>query len=261
MVIGMAAALLLPATLPAQAASETLRIAIEGEYPPFNQTDKKGNLSGFDVEIANALCQAMQAPCKLVKQSWDRMIPDLVAGKYDLVVSSMSVTASRRQKIDFTNAYYQTPAKFVAKKGTPIEVTPAGLKGRKVGVQRATTHEQFLSGRFGSSAVLVRYETLPKAQADLVAGKLDLVFADAMALNGGFLKTAKGKDFAFVGPDFRDQRWFGQGIAIGVQKGQGDLVAQLNQALAKIRADGSYDSIASKYFDFDLLAREVASTQ
>lgn len=260
-VIGLVSGLALLAAVPKHAAAETLHIAVEGEYPPFNQTDKKGRLSGFDVEIANALCKAMDASCKLVKQRWDRMIPDLVAGKYNLVVSSMSVTAERRQKIDFTNAYYQTPAKFVAKRGTAIEVSPDGLKGRKIGVQKATTHEQFLSGKFGSSAVLVRYETLPKAQADLVAGKIDLVFADAMALDGGFLKTAQGKGYAFVGPDFRDQRWFGQGIAIGVQKGQSDLVAKLNQALARIRADGSYDSIAGKYFDFDLLAQTAANTQ
>ena len=260
-VVGMASALALLAAVPAQAAAETLRIAIEGEYPPFNRTDKKGQLSGFDVDIANALCKAIDASCKLVKQQWDRMISDLVAGKYDLVVSSLSITASRRQKIDFTNPYYQTPAKFVAKKGDSIEVTQAGLKGRRIGVQKATTHEQFLTSTFGSNAVLVRYDTVPKAQADLVAGKVDLVFADAMALDAGFLKTKPGNGFAFVGPDFRDQRWFGQGIGIGVRKGQSDLVAKLNAALAKLRTDGTYDGIASRYFEFDLLDQKVAAIQ
>ena len=96
------------------ASSETLRIAVEGEYPPFNQTDKKGKLSGFDIDIANALCKSIQASCKFVKQRWDRMIPDLVDGKYDLVVSSLSITPERLQKIDFTLPYYNTPAKLVA---------------------------------------------------------------------------------------------------------------------------------------------------
>ena len=122
-----------------------LQIAVEGEYPPFNTTDKKGRLVGFDVDIANALCKSINASCVLVKQRWDRMIPDLVAGKYDLVVSSMSITAERRQKIDFTDPYYQSPAKFVAKKGTDLTISPAGLKGQRIGVQRATIHEQYLN--------------------------------------------------------------------------------------------------------------------
>jgi arginine/ornithine transport system substrate-binding protein len=236
----------------ASARAEALLVAIEGEYPPFNVTDKKGRLAGFDVDIANALCKAIDASCKLVKQQWDRMIPDLAAGKYDLVVSSLSITSTRRKQIDFTRPYYQTPAKFVAKKGADIQVTLDGLNGRRLGVQRATTHERYLSSLYGDSVVLVRYDTLPKAQADMVAGNVDLVFGDAMALAEGFLKTKKGKDFEFVGPDFRDSRWLGQGIGIGVRKGRADLVGQLNEALEAIKADGTYARIGRSYFDFAL---------
>ena len=230
------------------AQDQVLRIAVEGEYPPFNQTDKKGNLSGFDVDIAKALCNALDAKCELVKQRWDRIIPDLVNGKYDLVVSSMSITAERRQKIDFTNPYYNTPAKFVAKKNAELVATLDALKGRRIGVQKATTHEQYLMRQLGSSAEIVRFQTLPNAQADLTAGKLDVVFGDALALSEGFLKTAKGKSYVFVGPDMV----FGSGIGIGVRKGQPDLLANLNRALEAIRADGTYDKIASQYFSFSL---------
>lgn len=231
------------------ARAQNLRIAVEGEYPPFSKTDKKGKMSGFDVDIANALCKALEAKCELVKQRWDRIIPDLVDGKYDLVVSSMSITAERRQKIDFTNPYYYTPAKFVAKKDADLPTSLEALKGRTIAVQKATTHEQQLVKKLGSSAQIVRYETLPKAQADLAAGKVDLVFGDALALWSGFLQTDKGKNFTFVGPDFI----FGAGIGIGVRKGQSDLVAQLNRALDAIRADGTYDKIAGQYFAFPLL--------
>jgi arginine/ornithine transport system substrate-binding protein len=167
-----------------------------------------------------------------------------------MVVSSLSITSTRRKQIDFTRPYYQTPAKFVAKKGAGIEVSPEGLKGRRLGVQRATTHERYLTSLYGDSAVLVRYDTLPKAQADMAAGKLDLVFADAMALSEGFLKTKTGKGFEFVGPDFRDSRWLGQGIGIGVRKGRADLVGQLNEALEAIKSDGTYARIERTYFDF-----------
>jgi arginine/ornithine transport system substrate-binding protein len=234
----------------APARADSLLVAIEGEYPPFNLTDKKGRLAGFDVDIANALCEVIGASCKLVKQQWDRMIPDLAAGKYDMVVSSMSITSARRKQIDFTRPYYQTPAKFVAKKGAGIEISPDGLKGRRLGVQRATSHERYLASLYGNSAVLVRYDTLPKAQADMVAGKVDLVFADAMALSEGFLKTEAGEDSEFVGPDFRDARWLGQGIGIGVRKGRADLVGQLNEALEAIKADGTYGRIEQAYFGF-----------
>ncbi len=247
--LGFLAITVLTALPMLEAQAQTLRIAVEGEYPPFSKTDKKGKMSGFDVDIANALCKAIQAKCELIKQRWDRIIPDLVDGKYDLVVSSMSITAERRQKIDFTNPYYYTPAKFVAKKDSDLPATLDALKGHKIGVQKATTHEQQLVRKLGSSVEIVRYETLPKAQADLAAGKVDLVFGDALALWQGFLKTDKGKGYTFVGPDFI----FGSGIGIGVRKGQTELITTLNRALDSIRADGTYDKIAGEYFAFPLL--------
>lgn len=239
------------------AEAQALRIAVEGEYPPFNQTDKKGKLSGFDVDIAKALCQAMQAKCEFVKQPWAGIIPNLVDGKYDLVVSSMSITAERRQKIDFTNPYYHTPAKFVGRKDAQLSASLEALKGRTIAVQKATAHEQQLRRQLGSSAEIVRYDTLPKAEADLAAGKVDLVFGDALALSQGFLKTEKGKPFAFVGPSMV----FGSGIGIGVRKGQPDLVASLNRALAQIKADGTYGKIAGEYFTFTLSDWNAAASQ
>ena len=257
--LGASAGLLLAASItPAfSAPPEALRIAVEGEYPPFNQTDRKGKLSGFDIDIANALCKALQTSCSFVKQRWDRMIPDLMDGKYDLVVSSLSITAERLQKIDFTLPYYNTPAKLVAKKGVSLANALDGLKGQRVGVQKATTHELYLTRMLGSTVELIRYDTLPKAEADLVAKKVDFVFGDAMALSEGFLKTDKGKGYEFVGPDIR----IGSGIGIGVRKGQSDLVAQLNQALGTIQGDGTYSKIAAKYFAFSLGGWQAAETQ
>jgi lysine-arginine-ornithine-binding protein len=246
------------------AEGQALRVAIEGEYPPFSSTGPGGKLEGFDIDIARALCAEMEASCKLVKQRWDRMIPDLVAGRYEMVVSSMSITASRRRQIDFTDPYYQTPAKFVAraaKKGKGDDdaaaavLLPASLealKGKRVAVQKATVHDQYLTARLGGSAQVARYDTLGKAAADLEKGKVDLLFGDAMALHSGLLATAKGKRYAFVGPDLRDRRFFGEGIGIAVRKGNVDLRQRLNAALAKIRADGTYQAIAGRYFTFGM---------
>jgi lysine-arginine-ornithine-binding protein len=244
-------ALLLATSAPGLARSQTLRVAVEGEYPPFNTVTAGGTFSGFDVEIAHALCAAMQASCKLVKQQWDRMIPDLVAGRYEMIVSSMSITVPRLQQIDFSDPYYQTPAKFVAKKGAALDRSLEDLRGKRVGVQKATNHEQYLASSHPWVA-LTRYETIGKATAALRAGKIDYLFGDAMALDKGFLKTLDGKGFAFVGPDMRDPRYFGRGFAVAVQKGNAELRGRLNQALATIKANGRYDAIQKKYFVFDM---------
>ena len=245
------------AVTPAEATGQALKIAVEGEYPPFNQVDKRGTFSGFDIDIANAVCKQLNASCKFVQQPWARMIDGLIAGDYDLVVSSLSITNARRQRIDFSEAYYTTPAKFVAKKDMALSATLDGLKGRKVAVQKATTHERYLASRLGSGVEIVRYDTLPAATADLAKGRVDVVFADGLALAQGFLKTQKGKPFAFVGPDLV----IGNGIGIGVRKGQPDLVADLNRALSAIRADGSYAEIGNKYFPFDLSSPAALAMQ
>lgn len=234
------------------AAPEKLQVAVEGAYPPFNAVDAKGNWSGFDVEVAQAVCKQMAISCKLVQQPWDKMISGLVAGQYDMVVSSMSITEPRKQKIDFTQPYYQTPAKFIARKGTVLDADLAALKGKRVGVQKATNHDQYLRVVHGDLDI-VRYQTIGEATSDLAAGKVDVVFGDAMGLNLGFLKTPKGKDFAFVGPDMRDPRFFGQGMAIAVQKGNDGLRDRLNEALLAIKSAGTYSTIERKYFVFSML--------
>jgi len=231
---------------------KTIRFATEGAYPPFNMLDSNGQLQGFDVDITNALCKQMGVECKLMIQDWDGLIPGLLAKKYDAIVASMSITEERKQKVDFTNKYYVSPARFVAKKGAGIDVSKKGLKGKVVGVQRATIHENFVRDNFGDSIQIKSYATQDEANMDLTAGRVDLVIADATVLQGGFLDTDAGKDYAFIGPSFTDAKWFGEGIGIAVRKGDGDLKEKLNKAIKDLRKSGVYQKINAKYFDFDL---------
>lgn len=231
---------------------KTIRVATEGAYPPFNSVDSNGNLQGFDVDITSALCKQMGVACKLVVQDWDGLIPGLLAKKYDAIVASMSITEERKQKVDFTDKYYVSPARFVAKKGASIDVSKKGLKGKVVGVQRATIHENFVRDNFGDSVQIKSYATQDEANMDLTAGRVDLVIADATVLQGGFLDTDAGKGYAFVGPSFTAEKWFGEGIGIAVRKGNDDLKAMFNKAIKEIRANGVYQKINAKYFDFDL---------
>jgi arginine/ornithine transport system substrate-binding protein len=229
-----------------------IRIGVEGAYPPFSSMTAEGKLVGFDIDIANALCAEMGAKCTLVQQDWDGIIPALMARKYDAIIASMAMTEERKKKVAFTNKYYQVPATFVRKKGSGIEIDKAGLKGKAVGVQRATTHDNFITEKFGSSVDLKRYATQDEAYMDAVAGRLDLLLADSVALKDGFLDTDQGKDWEFVGPDYIDVEYFGEGAGIAVSKKNQDLVDKLNKAIDAIRANGTYEKINAKYFEFDV---------
>ncbi len=229
-----------------------VRIGTEGAYPPFNFIDPNGKLQGFDIDIANALCEAAGVQCEFVTQDWDGMIPGLLAKKYDAIIASMSITQERKQRVDFTNKYYQTPARFVVKKGTDIQISQEGLAGKTVGVQRATVSENFIRDNFGQNITIKSYATQDEANMDLVSGRLDLVFADAVVLMEGFLNTDAGKDYDFIGPGYTNKEWFGDGIGIAVRKGEEDLRKLLNDAIEKIRADGTYKKINDKYFNFDV---------
>ena len=229
-----------------------VRIGTEGAYPPFNYMSPDGKIVGFDVDIAMALCEQMKVECTLVQQDWDGMIPALLAKKFDAIFASMSITDERKQKVEFSNKYYQTPARFVAKKGANLDISKEGLTGKKIGVQRATTHDSFLTDNFGDAVEVVRYASQDEANLDLVSGRIDLILADSVTLSESLLKTDQGKDFEFVGPSYSDPKWFGYGVGVALRKSDTDLRDKLNAAIEAIRADGTSDKIAAKYFDFDV---------
>ena len=231
---------------------KTVRIGVEGAYPPFSYTTADGKLEGFDIDIAKALCNAMGVEYKLVPQDWDGIIPALLARKYDAIIASMSITEERKKKVAFTNKYYNTPAKFVSKKGSVKEFTKATLMGKTVGVQRATTHDSYLTDNYGKDVKIKRYATQDDAYLDMAAGRIDFLLADSVALSDGFLKKPEGKDFEFVGPDMTDVRWFGEGVGVACRKKDKDLVEMFNKAIDQIRADGTYQKIQDKYFDFNV---------
>lgn len=235
-----------------------IRLASEGAYPPFNTIGADGSLGGFDIDIGNALCAEMKAKCTWVKQEWDGMIPALNARKFDAVIASMSITAERQKQVDFSDKYYATPLALVAKQGSPLLPTTDVLKGKRIGVQRGTVADNFASRFWEPKGVaVVRYAKQDESYLDLTAGRLDAVLADALEAEGGFLAKPDGAGYAFVGsrmfgatPD--ERAVIGEGVGIAVRKKDADLKAQLNKALATIRANGTYDTLRRKYFDYDI---------
>jgi len=230
---------------------KTVRIGTEGAYPPFNYIDKDGKLKGFEIDLANALCEKIGAKCEFVVQDWDGIIPGLLAKKYDAIIASLYITDERKQKIDFTKKYYQTPGRFVVRKGTKLEISEEGLKGKVIGVQRATAFERFLRDTYPSIDLRV-YATQDEVNLDLVSGRLDAVLADVVAMGINFLKSPEGKDFEFTGPSFSGSKWFGFGAGVAVRKEDPDLRDAFNKAIDQVRADGTYDKIRAVHFDFDI---------
>ena len=231
------------------AVAEELNICVEGAYPPFSLTNESGDVVGFDIDIANALCAEIGAECTMVKTDWDGIIPALVERKCDAIVASMSITEDRKKVIDFTSKYYNTPARFVAADGAGLDEN--SLEGKVVGVQRGTIHHDFMDGEL-PDVELKLYGTQDEVYLDMAAGRIDAFIADSVASLDGFLNTDAGEGYAYFGPSYSIPKYHGEGAGIGLRKGEEDLKSRLNAAIEAVRSSGQYEEINAKYFDFDI---------
>lgn len=253
----LAAVALLASGGGSQAAQKVLKFGAAAEpYPPFTSQNAQGKWVGFEVDLMNAVCKAENLKCEMVGVAWDGIIPALNSHKIDVIWSSMSITPEREKVIDFTDKYYNTPAEIIAPKSEKLPLTLkdfSALDGKTIGVQTSTTHAAFVQKYLKGKAKIKTYDTQDNADADLVAGRIDAAVADSIALNT-FLKSPDGKDMEvkLVIPADFDRSVFGDGVGGGVRKSDTALKAKLNAGIKKIRADGTYQKIAKKYFDFDV---------
>ena len=246
--------LALAATLAQAQAPEwkKLRIGVEGAYPPFSEIGPDGKLKGFEIELLQAYCAEMKAQCTLVQQEFDGLIPALQSRKVDAIFASVSITAERQKVVAFSKPYYATPARLVAKAGVKLEPTAAGLKGKKIGVQRGTTHETYAAATFKQSDI-VRYGSQDQVFLDLKSGRIDATLMDSPAADFGFLKKPEGKGFTFVGGPISDDRIFGAGTGVGMRRAdEATLGKKFNAAIDALQANGTFKKLADKYFDYDI---------
>jgi len=240
------------AAAPAPAALPELKVAIDPTYEPFTFKTPDGKPTGFDVDIAEALCAEIQRKCVYVEQVWDSMIPGLQAKKYDVIISSMSITEDRKKVVDFTDKYYNTPSRIVVKAETPFSDLNS-LKGKNIGVLKGSTQEKYAMGDLRPVGVrVVPYEAQDQVYLDIKSGRLDGTVADSVEVTGGFLSKPEGQGYGFVGPVLNDEKYFGIGAGVALRQGETALRDELNAAIKAIRANGVYDTVSKKYFDFDV---------
>lgn len=236
----------------AQAQDRTIRIAVEGKFPPFNYLDSNGDLQGFDVEIARALCDAMHSPCELVVHAWEDMIPGLLDSRYDAIVSSMSMSAERREKVAFTERYYDSPTIFITAKTSPIQAfAPQDLAGKRLGVTLATAQQAFAQHFYGDASIVVFGES-PELYQGLADGKVDVILEDKLAAYDWLTNTKAGECCEFRGADIKDPTYFGGGAGIALRKDDVGLLNDFDGALDSITKDGTYNMINAKYFPFPI---------
>lgn len=230
-------------------AQDKIVIGTEGAYPPFNVLEADGKLTGFDIDIAKALCEQMKAECTFVTNDWDGIIPALQAKKFDAIVASMSITPERLEKVDFSEKYYNTPPAIAVPKDSPIK-SVEDLKGKTIGAQGSTTHANYAEKHLADSELKL-YPTADEYKLDITNGRIDGVIDDIVVLSQ-WVKSDAGACCKILTAMPVDKQINGKGAGIAVRKGDKALADKFSAAIKAIRANGKYKEINDKYFDFDV---------
>lgn len=230
---------------------DPLVIATEGAYPPFNYVDSDGNVQGFEVDLARAMCEELDANCEFVTQDWDGIIPGLLARKYDAIIGSLYITEARKEKITFSDKYYQTPARFVVPSDSDIEITDEGLSDLTIGTQRGTSFERMMRDQHPDVDLRV-YGSFDEVYQDLVTGRVDAVIDDVVSIQDNLLSREAGEEYEMRGPEFTNPEWFGYGAGVAVRHEDAHVADAFSEAITALREDGTYQEIADEWFGFDV---------
>jgi len=239
---------------PASAAEDKLRFGVAAEpYPPFLVKTPTGQFTGFEPDLIRALCEQMQAECEIKEVAWDGIIPALLANKFDVLFNSMGISPERQKVIAFSRPYYETTGIFVAAKDTRLTLTPQGLAGKSIGVQGSTTNAEFIRSAYGKDSEIRIYATQDDCNADLLAGRIDVMFLDKLG-DIAFLSSADGAAYEEKGTGSvkMDPLLYGLGVGAGLRKSDTALKERIDQALTQLHETGKYTQISQKYFPVDL---------
>lgn len=225
-----------------------LRFLTEGDFPPFNYYDEDNALTGFNVDIARAICLELDAACDIQVRPWAALLPALAKGEAEAVVASHRITPNTLKLADFTDRYYYTPARFAGRRTmSRLDITAEGVEGVKIAVAKGTAHEVYLRTFFRDSAIRV-YDTVELARDALVTGAVDLLFGDGISLAFWLNGTASKACCEFKGGPFAEPKFFGDGIGIAIKRDDKQLKTMINTALKRLRESGRYEELLLRYF-------------
>lgn len=225
--------------------ARVIKFATEATYPPFVYMDNRGEIHGFDIDIATAICNTLKIECSFANQPWDSLIPSLQFGKFDALIGAVSITPEREEKVLFTIPYYENSAGFVI----PIAQKKLAIReGTIIGVQAGTTLADYLSHTYGNKITINRYASAEQAFLDLIATRIDTVFGDTPVVTH-WVKTAGKDQFKLADQIVTSPEYLGKGFGIALRKDDQALVDDFNRALRELKANGTYQKIYQHYFN------------
>ena len=225
-----------------------IRFLTESDFPPFHYIDEEGVLTGFNIDMARAVCLELAAACDVQARPWNDLVAALRRGEADAVIASHAISPQLLAQVDFTDRYYFTPAWFAGRRGAARMVTmPEGLEGHRIGVVKGSPHEAYLRTFFRDSAV-VPFESAELARDALAGSKVDLLFDDGLSLAFWLNGTLSRECCEFKGGPYMEPKFFGDGIGIMVRKNDPQIRGLINQALKRVRESGRHEELLLRYF-------------
>jgi len=227
---------------------QSIRFLTELDYPPFNYAGPEGNPTGFNIDLARQLCDEIKTSCTIQARRFDLLLDALDDNRGDAVIASIAITPATRRRVDFTDPYYRTPARFVARADNPMrEVLPELVEGKKIAVVAGTAHEAFLREMFTAAEVRA-YANAEAAREALRNQDVDLLFGDGVTLAFWINGSESAGCCAFRGGPFLESRYFGEGVGIAVRRGNDLLRQALNWALFRQWEKGAFTDLWLRYF-------------
>lgn len=227
-----------------------LRFVTESDFPPFNFFDEDGQLTGFNVDLARSICLQAAVTCDIQVKPWEELMLTLRRGDSDAVIAGHRITAKTVEEADFSTPYLYTPGRFAARRDAESrDISPEGLQGQRIGVIRGSSHEAYLKTLFRDSRIEV-HPSSDSAREAMVNGKLDYLFDDGISLSFWLNGTLSQQCCEFRGGPFLESKFFGDGIAIAIKKGDRQTRELINRSIARLRENGRFEEIVGRYFPY-----------
>lgn len=233
---------------PDTSALRSLRIITDDEYPPFGFTTAEGQLAGFNVDLARAICDELKVSCTIQARRFDTIFDTLDKNEADAAIASIAITPRTLARADFTQPYYRTPARFVTRSGTTLDdPRPETMAGKVIGVQERTAHAAYLQKFFGA-AEIKSYPSALALRSALKLGEVPVIFGDGVSLALWLNGSDAAGCCAFRGGPFLESGFFGEGVGIAVKRDNAPMRRIFDFALARLAQRGVYAELYLKYF-------------